>query len=260
MSADKPKADAPKTDAPKSDAPKSEAPKGDAPKADAQKADAQKADAQKADAQKADVQKADAPKAAAASPAKAEPGKAATKPPERVEKDGIVRIENRSKGKLVEPSLDAVDALDCDSLVLHLTADLRPLAGLASYVDWRLCGRLSELVQRDVITGRRGEHVLLPTNGRIRPVRIFVFGWGSHKNMLEGATDILKTSIDVITKARAERVAVALPEPASRVIGLVDEHIVKPLGDRLFCVFAPDGLLGEAKKDTRPIPAPVSAG
>lgn len=249
MSADKPKADA-KAEAAGSEQKKPDAPKGDAPKAISPKAaapDAPSPEAAKPAPTKSDVNK-------------PEPSRSSTKPPERVEKDGIVRIENRSKGKLVEPSLDAVDALDCDSLVLHLTADLRPLAGLASYVDWRLCGRLSELVQRDVITGRRGEHVLLPTNGRIRPVRIFVFGWGSHKNMLEGATDILRTSIDVVTKARAERVAVALPEPASRVIGLVDEHIVKPLGDRLFCVFAPDGLLGEAKKDTRPIPAPVSAG
>jgi N-acetylglucosamine kinase-like BadF-type ATPase len=71
------------------------------------------------------------------------------------------------------------------------------------------------------------------------------------------ATDILKGAQDVLARAKAGRVAVILPEPAVRMVGLVDQHIIAALGDSLSCVFSPDPLLGE-RKETRSVPSPTA--
>jgi hypothetical protein len=207
-----------------------------------------------ADAKPADAKPAAKPSAPAAKPS----APVTAKPVEsKTDKDGVTKIDAKNKSRLIEPTLEAVDAIDADTLVLHMTSDVRPLAGMASYVDWRMCGHLSDLVIRGVITGAKGEVVLLPTHGRIPAGRIFVFGWGPSSSMLDGATDRIKASLEVLAKAKVQKMAVALPEPAARLVGLVDEHLVKPLGDKLACVYAPDGLVPTDKKDTRPIPAPV---
>jgi hypothetical protein len=117
-----------------------------------------------------------------------------------------------------------------------------------------MCGRLSELVRRGVITGKAGEKVLLPSLGTIPAQRILVFGWGEKRALLDDAAARLAWMADVLVKAGAQRVAVALPEPAGILVGLVEEHLRKPLGERLALVFNPDELMGDAK-DTRPIPA-----
>jgi len=44
-------------------------------------------------------------------------------------------------------SLEALDALASDVLVLSLQAEDRPLRGSAGYCDWRLNGPLSRLVE-----------------------------------------------------------------------------------------------------------------
>lgn len=166
----------------------------------------------------------------------------------------------RPRAAFVEPSLAAVDALDCEALAICLSSDVRPLPGIAGYVDWRLCGRLSELVKKGVVTGTAREKVLVPTLGRLGPkgpIRIFLFGWGPQKSILDGATERFAWMIDVLHTAKIERVAVALPEPAVTLLGLVDEHVRKPLGDKCALVFGPDQMLADATmKDTRPIPAP----
>lgn len=168
----------------------------------------------------------------------------------------------KPRAAFVEPTLAAVDALDCEALAIAICSDVRPLAGLAGYVDWRMCGRLSELLRKGVITGAPREKVLVPTLGRIGnavngPKRIFLFGWGPQKSILDGATERLAWMVDVLHTAKIERVAVALPEPSLVLLGLVEDHIRRPLGDKCALVFGPDQLLGDnATKETRPIPTP----
>jgi hypothetical protein len=77
------------------------------------------------------------------------------------------------------PDLDALDALTCECLVLTVFADDRPLRGLAGLVDWRLCGRLSALLQRDVLSGGLGQATLMPMPaGRLAARRLLVVGLG----------------------------------------------------------------------------------
>ncbi len=160
----------------------------------------------------------------------------------------------KPRAAFVEPTLQAVDQLDCEALAVGLASDVRPLAGLAGVLDWRLCGRLSQLVKQGVITGKLREQVLVPTFGLIPAKRVFLFGWGPKATLLDGATEKLAWMVDVLMAAKVERVAFALPEPAAMLLGLVDDHVRKPLGDKCGAVFAPDSLLPD--KDTRPIPMP----
>lgn len=194
------------------------------------------------------------------------PDKSPDKPPAKVPEKAPERARaadpgapstttGRPRAAFVEPSLQAVDALDCEAIALGITSDLRPLAGFASYVDWRLCGRVSELLRKGTLTGAAREKVLMPTLGMIPARRIFLFGWGPRASLLDGATERFAWMVDVLLQAGVERVAVALPEPAAMLLGLVDEHVRKPLGDKCAVVFAPDPWLVEPR-DTRPIPAP----
>jgi hypothetical protein len=136
--------------------------------------------------------------------------------------------------------LRALDALTVDTLALGVTSDGRPLAGAAAFVDWRLGGQLSRLLKRGVITGERRDLVLMPTMGRLPPLRLLTFGWGPAAQIKEGATEQLRWMADVLLDVKAERVVVALPEPGRPLLSLVDGHLKEPLMDKLVAVFEPD--------------------
>ncbi len=203
-------------------------------KADEKKADNKKADEKKADEKKADEKKADEKKAETQAPRKADTGLP-------------------GKSLFVDATLHVIDALDVETIAIGLCSDVRPLGGGAGYLDWRMCGRLSGYLRTGAITGAAGEKVLLPC-GIAAAKRILVFGWGTKASLLDNATARFAWMVDVLNRAGAQRVAVALPEPAGILVGLVDAHLRVPMGDRLAMVFVPDPLMADAK-DTRPIPA-----
>ena len=154
----------------------------------------------------------------------------------------VKAAETRAKGPLVEPSLSALDALDVESLAIGLTTNVRPLLGIAGYVDWRMCGRLSRLILAGTVTGAAGEKVLVPTMGMLKPSRLFLFGWGPAEKLADGATDRMKWMVDVLKTAGVDRVAISLPEPARSLTGLVEQHLIEALGPRSVTVFGPDPL------------------
>ena len=238
--------------------PKTELPKPVDVKADAKPGDAKKRDVRSGDTKPMEAKKPDA----ASASAKTGEGAKSSSSPSAVKtgesKAGSKNETGKPRSSYLEPTLQAVDALDCESVAIAICSDVRPLAGLAGVRDWRMCGRLSDLLRKGHVSGKAREQVLIPTLGMIPPKRIFLFGWGPRSSMLDGATEKIAWMVDVLVKAKVKRVAVALPEPSAMLLGLVDEHVKKPLGDKLSVVFGPDGLVPE--KDTRPIPMPVLTG
>jgi len=110
-------------------------------------------------------------------------------------------------------TLDALDPLPVDTVCLFVSEDERPLGGAAGFVDWRLCGQLSRLLVDGFFKGTRGESLLLPSNGRIRPPRLVVLGLGPggealHPGVLRTA---LSQAADVLNRARVDSVALELP-------------------------------------------------
>lgn len=100
--------------------------------------------------------------------------------------------------------LHGLDTLPARDLLVFVGPDERPLQGLGGLVDWRLCGGLTRILERELFDGRGGES-LLTTSGRRLPVdRIFLFGTGR-----EDARDLLPEALAVVGRAGGREVAVA---------------------------------------------------
>jgi hypothetical protein len=109
--------------------------------------------------------------------------------------------------------LAGLDALEgVDALCLFVGEDDRPLPGSAGYVDWRLCGALSRVLQSGFFVGARDDSLLLPTDGRFRVPRIFVMGLGRRQGLeAPSLGEALVHAGQVLTRARVETVALEIP-------------------------------------------------
>lgn len=125
-----------------------------------------------------------------------------------------------------EPSLETLDGLTgVDALCLFVAEDDRPLSGAAGFVDWRLGGGLSRVLQAGFFVGAVDDKLLFPASGGLPVPKIFAIGIGREASLdadtlgrvLEGAAATLK-------KAGVGSVALALPKGA-----LADEARVEAL-------------------------------
>ena len=139
--------------------------------------------------------------------------------------------------KLHPPSLQALDSLDVDGLVISLTTDERPLPGLAGFLDWRLCGEVSRFLLDNQFTGELGEKVLSIASGRIPAKRIFYIGWGSSKDIEKNAEASIALIASTLLEAKVESCAVHLPEPVTPVLKRAETELSKALGPRLKGIF-----------------------
>jgi hypothetical protein len=107
-----------------------------------------------------------------------------------------------------------------DCLVLPVFRDDRPLRGAAGLADWRLCGRLSRLLQTQRATAEAGETMLLPPGRRLRFRRLLWFGLGDAKGYSD---DRLRKDLSwiarVVKDAGVTDWAVQVPGRASGLIG-----------------------------------------
>ncbi len=63
--------------------------------------------------------------------------------------------------------------------------DVRPLKGSTSLIDWRLNGRLSDLIIQSKISGHFAESLMMPANGRLAAQDILLFGLGKATELTE---------------------------------------------------------------------------
>jgi hypothetical protein len=107
-----------------------------------------------------------------------------------------------------------------DCLVLPVFRDDRPLRGAAGLADWRLCGRLSRLLQTQRATAEAGETMMLPPGRRLRFRRVLWFGLGDAKGYSD---DRLRKDLSwiarVVKDAGVTDWAVQVPGRASGLIG-----------------------------------------
>jgi len=78
-------------------------------------------------------------------------------------------------------SKERVDVQDCRVLVVGFFKDERPLRGSSAWIDWRLNGMLSRFLIEKKLTGEWKETILIPSQGRILPSMILLFGLGELK-------------------------------------------------------------------------------
>lgn len=114
------------------------------------------------------------------------------------------------------PSLQTLDSLSgIDSLCLWVRADERPVRGLTSFVDWRLCGYLSRLLQEAYFRGEAGEALLLAFEEGLPCRRVFVLGLGQKR---EWTAEAVERQVEKTQKklrlAGVSSLAMATPEMA----------------------------------------------
>jgi hypothetical protein len=133
-----------------------------------------------------------------------------------------------------------LDQVMVEILVTPFFSCDRPLRGPAARADWRLCGLLSERLQRQDLSGALGEAALIPTAGRMRSPILLVMGLGPRSDFAEETLRELGRSATArLLALRAGIAGVALPgDVASRLdtsqaAGVVLEGVAGALAERL---------------------------
>lgn len=107
-------------------------------------------------------------------------------------------------------TLGALNRLPGDTLVVFLPQDVRPLRGAAGYLDWRLCGALSQTFVEGTFSGAPREVMLMPTGGRLGRRRVFAFGLGPRGEVqMEAAC---RHAVEVLERAGVREVLVVAPD------------------------------------------------
>jgi hypothetical protein len=112
--------------------------------------------------------------------------------------------------------------------------DERPLSGAAGYLDWRLLGALSRVLLNGFFKGDKGEKLLIPTAGKVPPVKAFAVGVGPTNSLnVLVLQEVLGDAADVLKKAGVGSVALALPEAP----GLSDTNRAEAVRDKFATAF-----------------------
>jgi hypothetical protein len=115
-------------------------------------------------------------------------------------------------GKVVKADLQALDALEAEAVGVFCFSDTRPLQGAAGYLDWRLCGALSQAMLARHFEGEVGEALLVPAFGRLKLKRVFVFGLGEQGRAdLAGMKQAARRAVEVMHGAGVRRFVLLAP-------------------------------------------------
>ena len=115
-----------------------------------------------------------------------------------------------------ELSLEALDGLSelarIEALCVFIRQDERPLKGAAGWVDWRMCGKLSQVLLDGFFEGRCLETLLLPSDGMLQSPRLFAFGCGPTAELTSARLgECLEHAGRTLQRAGLKSVATELP-------------------------------------------------
>ncbi len=150
--------------------------------------------------------------------------------------------------ELLDPGLAALDALTgYDAVCVLITEDERPLEGAAGFVDWRLGGALSRVLQSGFFVGSPGEKLLVPTDEKLSVPRLFAMGLGPRKGVTPlGVEHALTAAASMIAKAGMQSVALSVARVPqlddAAVASLVTRAFLTGVGGRKVAVFADKSL------------------
>ena len=100
----------------------------------------------------------------------------------------------------------------CDTLVVPVPADERPLGGEAGWVDWRVCGAISRHLASGYVSGEKEEVVLLPPHRPLGAARLLLVGLGPAPQLEgRGLQRAMTLACEKILSLRGGVALVALP-------------------------------------------------
>ena len=140
--------------------------------------------------------------------------------------------ETTAKMPLVRGDLAGLDALGEGAIGVFCFTDERPLAGVAGFIDWRVCGRLSRCLEGGAFGCRLDEVLLLPTRGRFGRRCLFVFGLGPVAGCDRGTLQqAARRAREVMGRAGVR--ALVLAAPASRTTPRIETEFVRAVAEEL---------------------------
>lgn len=123
------------------------------------------------------------------------------------------------KIQFVKPDLHQIDHVAAETFVVTVFEDERPPKGLAGLLDWRLSGRLSQMMLSNQMAGRFREAVLFPAYGRLPTARVCAYGLGRVADFSPArAREASWFIADSLHKLRAGSFVTALPGSPSAVV------------------------------------------
>ena len=116
------------------------------------------------------------------------------------------------KGIEIEVVSGAFTRLAVDTLVVPVPSNERPLQGAAGWLDWRMCGQISQEIQGGHLSGEAHEALLLAGHPPVRASRVLLVGIGSAELLPgRGIQDAFRELTGRLMGLRSERAVVALP-------------------------------------------------
>ncbi len=114
-------------------------------------------------------------------------------------------------------SLETLDDVTCEAMAVFCWDDVRPLGGVASFIDQRMEGMLSKTVASEFFAARPFEVMQWSCEGRVGNRRLFVFGLGASSDYSSRCViDTVKRASDVMRRAGVLHLVFAVPACRNR--------------------------------------------
>ena len=112
----------------------------------------------------------------------------------------------------VTASLESLDELEAELIVLPFFSDERPLRGASGLIDWRLCGALSRKLMAGYLDGHFGERALIAAPPKLRAEGLLLVGLGESASFDAGvAEDACALIALAFRESKVATAAMALP-------------------------------------------------
>ena len=109
-------------------------------------------------------------------------------------------------------SKESIDLQETDLLITGLFQDERPLRGSIGWIDWRLNGMLSRFLIENRLTGEWRERTLIPSQDRVSPKVILLFGLGKVKEYSYlSVREVVPFVVETLKNLRAFNLCFSLP-------------------------------------------------
>ncbi|OHB27368.1 MAG: hypothetical protein A2X84_08525 [Desulfuromonadaceae bacterium GWC2_58_13] len=124
------------------------------------------------------------------------------------------------------------DRMEGEVVAALFFEDVRPLHGAAALLDWRLNGRLTNLLLAEEVTGRIGEQVLVANNGKLAADWILFVGGGSWRQLdADRYREVARQLLEVCSNAGFSRVSLCLTATAGMAATVLEHGLDRALAD-----------------------------
>lgn len=114
--------------------------------------------------------------------------------------------------EFVSASMESLDGLQAELIVLPFFADERPLRGAAGLIDWRLCGVLSRKLMAGYLDGNFGEKGMVAAPAKLKAEGLLLVGLGPIASFdLEVAEQACALISVALRETKVTTAAAALP-------------------------------------------------